>query len=94
MASVRDRILIIENDPMTADVIGRQTLQAAGYQTYVVNDANTAISRMMQLSPDVVLANLNLPGLSGKDLLVALSAQQITTPVIVMTAKGMENDVI
>ena len=94
MATVRDRILIVENDPMTADVIGRQTLQAIGYQTYVVNDANSAVAKIMQLSPDVVLASLNLPGLSGKDLLVALSSQQISTPVIVMTGKGHENDVI
>ena len=94
MATVRDRILIVENDPMTADIIGRQTLQAIGYQTYVVNDANSAVAKIMQLSPDVVLASLNLPGLSGKDLLVALSSQQISTPVIVMTGKGHENDVI
>lgn len=94
MATARDRILIVEKDPMTADIIGRQTLQSAGYQTYVVNDAGSAVAKIMQISPDLVLANLNLPGLSGKDLLVALSSQQITTPVIVMTAKGMENDVI
>ncbi len=94
MATIRDRILIIENDPMTADIIGRQTLQAAGYQTYIVNDANSAIAKIIQMSPDLVLANLNLPGLSGKDLLVALAAQQITIPVIVMTGKGMESDVI
>ncbi len=94
MASVRDRILIVENDPMTADIIGRQTLQSNGYQTNVVNDANSAVAKIIQLSPDVVLASLNLPGLSGKDLLVALSSQQISTPVIVMTTKGNENDVI
>jgi len=93
-STVRDRIVIIESDPMVADILGRQTLQSVGYQTYVVNDASTAISKIMQVSPDVILVNLNLSGLSGKDLLVALSSQQITTPVIVMTSKGMENDVI
>ena len=80
-STVRDRIIIIESDPMIADILGRQTLQSVGYQTYVVNDASTAISKIMQVSPDVILVNLNLPGLSGKDLLVALSSQQITTPV-------------
>lgn len=94
VSAVRDRILIIESDPLIADVLGRQTLQAAGFQTYVVGDANTALNKILQLAPDAILASLNMPGLSGKDLLVAISSQGITIPVIVMTTKGMENDVI
>lgn len=94
VSAVRDRILIIESDPLIADILGRQTLQAAGFQTYVVGDANTALNKILQLGPDVILASLNMPGLSGKDLLVAFSSQGITTPVIVMTSKGMESDVI
>jgi len=37
---------------------------------------------------------LNLPGLSGKDLLVALSSQGSTAPLIVIAGKGQEQDVI
>jgi len=91
---VRDRILIVENDPLVADLIARQALQAAGYQTQVVSDASSAINRAIQMGPDAIIANLELPGLSGKDLMVALSSQGLDTPVIVLARKGQEADII
>ncbi len=94
VAPVRDRILIVENDPLVADLIARQSLQAAGYQTQVVADATTAINRAIQLGPDAIIANLDLPGLSGKDLMVALTSQGLDTPVIVLARKGQEADII
>ena len=90
----RDRILIVEGDPLISDVISRQALQACGYQTFVVGDASSAISKVVQLMPDLIISDLNLPGLSGKDLMVALSAQGLTIPVILIAQKGMEADII
>lgn len=92
--NARDRILIVEKDPAVADLIARQALQATGYETIIVSDASAAISKVIQTNPDVIIANLNLPGLSGKDLLVALSSQGVTAPVIVLAQKGMEADII
>ncbi len=92
--SIRDRILVVENDPLVADLIARQALLSAGYQTQVVSDATTAISRAIQISPDAIIANLDLPGLSGKDLMVALTSQGLNTPVIVLARKGQEADII
>lgn len=94
MGNQRDRILIVESDPMISDLIGRQTLQSIGYQVQVVGDASTAIPQAIQFAPDAMILNLNLPGLSGKDLLVALSSQGFAIPVIIVAQKGMENDII
>jgi signal transduction histidine kinase/DNA-binding response OmpR family regulator len=94
MADTRDRILLVENDPVISDLVGKQALQGAGYQYFVVSDANTAISRAIQLAPDVIIIDLNLPGLSGKDMLVALTAQGIDIPIIVMAQQAMEADII
>ena len=91
---VRDRILVVENDPLVADLIARQALLAAGYQTQVVSDATTAISRALQIGPDAIIASLDLPGLSGKDLMVALTSQGLNTPVVVLARKGQEADII
>ncbi len=90
----RERILIVEDDPEIGDLIARQTLQPMGYQVQVVGTAASAIQEAVRFSPDVILANLNLPDLSGKDLLVALSSQGIEVPTIVIAEKGMEGDVI
>lgn len=89
-----DRILIVENDPLISDMVSRQALQACGYHTYVIGDANSAIERIKQLKPDLVISNINLPGLSGKDLMVALSAQGLDVPVIIIAKKGDESSII
>ncbi|WP_322793684.1 ATP-binding protein [Bellilinea sp.] len=94
MAENTDRILIAESDPVIADFISRQTLVAAGYQVYQVSDGATALSRAMQIMPDVILANLELPGLSGKDLLVGLNSQGVNIPLILIARKGTENEII
>lgn len=94
MADPRDRILIAEPDSVIADFIARQTLQAVGYQVFLVSDGAAAIARAVQLTPDVILANLEMPGLSGKDLLVGLASQGVNTPVILIAKKGAENEII
>jgi DNA-binding response OmpR family regulator len=94
MVSGRDRILVVENDPVVADLIGRQALQVVGYQVGLVGDANSAIARAIQWIPDVMLVDVNLSGLSGKDLLVALKSQGMQTPVILLAQRGQEADII
>lgn len=89
-----EQILIVENDPDIADLIGRQSLQPLGYQVTVVGDAASALKRALQTPPDLILANINLPGLSGKDLLAALNSQNVKSPVIVIAEKGQEPDAI
>lgn len=89
-----ERILVVESDPDISDLIARQALQPLGYQVSVATDANSAIRQALQFQPDVIVAALNLPGLSGKDLLVALSSQGIAIPIIVLAEKGQEHSVI
>lgn len=89
-----ERILIVESDPDIADLIGRQALKPLGYQVTVVGDAGSALKFAAQTPPDLIVANINLPGLSGKDLLAALNAQKVKAPVIVIAEKGQEHDAI
>jgi two-component system NtrC family sensor kinase len=94
MNVIAERILLVESDPDICDVIMRQVLQPLGYQFQVAGDANTAIQQAVQFAPDLVITDLNLPGLSGKDLLVALNSQGSSIPLIVLAEKGQENSVI
>ena len=94
MAVSQERILLVESNPEISDLIARQALKPLGYQVWVAGDATLAIQEAIRISPDVIVVNLNLPGLSGKDLLVALTSQGVETPVIVIAEKGMEGDVI
>ena len=94
MKTSRERILLVESDPEISDLVARQTLQAAGYQVQVARTAAMAIQEAARYSPDIIITNLTLPDLSGKDLLVALSSQGMEAPVIVITQKGMESDLV
>lgn len=94
MAASGDRILLVEHDPEISDLIGRQALRSAGYQVDVVSDSSSAIRRSLQAPPDLIIANLNLPGLSAKDLLIALTSQGVSTPLMVIARKGQEQDII
>ena len=90
----RDRILIVENDADICDLIGRQALQSMGYQVQTAGDAQGAIAKAIQFSPDIAIVDLNLPSLSGKDLMVALTSQGISIPIIALTKKGGEEDLV
>ena len=94
MASPGERILIVESDPDIIDLIVRQALKPLGYTVSVVGEAASAIKQAVQTPPDLMIANLNLPGLSGKDLLAALTSQGISAPLIVIAEKGQEQSVI
>jgi FixJ family two-component response regulator len=94
MSASRERILIVEADPAVSDLIARQSLEPLGYTTSVVREAPSAIQQVVQSPPDLIIANLNLPGLSGKDLITALSSQGLEAPLVVIAEKGQEQGVI
>ena len=94
MAFNADRILLVENDPEISDLIARQALKSVGFQVDVVVDSSAAIKQALAAPPDLIIADLNLPGLSAKDLLVALSSQGVSTPLMVIASKGQEQDII
>jgi DNA-binding response OmpR family regulator len=94
MASAGDRILLIENDPKISDLIARQTLIPVGYYVDVVTDSGAAIKQALMTPPDLIIADINIPGLSAKDMLVAFASQGINTPVLVVASKGQEQDII
>ena len=94
MASTGDRILLVENDPEISDLIARQVLTSVGYYVDVVADSSAAIKQALMAPPDLIIADLNLPGLTAKDLLVALSSQGMNAPLLVIANKGQEQDII
>ena len=94
MSPEQERILVADSDPTNSELIVRQTLRPMGYKVLVVRTAGEAIQQAITFSPDIIIANLNLPDLSGKDLLVALTSQGIAVPVIVIANRGAEYDLI
>jgi two-component system NtrC family sensor kinase len=90
----RERILVVDDDPDVLDLLERQVLVPMGYQVATASDVSGAIQKSVTFGPDLIVASLALPGLSGKDLLVALRSQGVEVPMLVMAPEGMEQDAI
>ncbi|HSM23735.1 MAG TPA: response regulator [Anaerolineaceae bacterium] len=94
MNSIKDRILIVESNAEISESLAKQALSSPNYQVFQVADASIAINKAVQINPDLIITNINLPGLSGKDLLVALSSRGITPPTIMIASEGQELELI
>ena len=94
MTANRERILLVESDPKISDLIARQTLSTLGYQILVTRTVAEALREATRYAPDIIITNLRLPDLSGKDLIVAINSQGLEIPVIATAVKGMEADLI
>ena len=89
-----ERVLVVDEDPDMLDLMAREILKPMGYQVATAGDAGSAIRQALQFGPDLIIASLTLPGLSGKDLLVALRSQGTDVPMLVTAPEGMESDAI
>lgn len=89
-----ERVLIVDEDPDVLDLLARDVLEPLGYRVATADEAGVAIQQAVSFAPDLIVASLTLPGLSGKDLLVALRSQGIEVPVLVTAGEGKEADAI
>jgi DNA-binding response OmpR family regulator len=81
------RILVIDDEPMLRDTL-RQVLQEEGYQVDVANDGNMALTVAAANPPDLVLLDLMMPGMNGRQFLTAFRSDPrfVQIPVVIMTA--------
>jgi DNA-binding response OmpR family regulator len=86
-------VLIVEDDPDIAALI-EHYLDKAGYGSEIVPDGGRALARARESSPDLVILDLMLPGLSGLEICRALRANDKTAglPIIMLTARGEESE--
>lgn len=80
-------ILIIEDDLQQIELL-EHYLQGQGFLTAAARDGNAGISEARQLSPDLVLLDLKLPGANGLTVCQRLADDPATatTPVIILSA--------
>src|SRR5450432_1450628 len=87
------RILIVEDEePLT--MLLRYNLEAAGYEVETVARGDEADLRFKERTPDLVILDWMLPGLSGIEICRRLRARPDTKalPIIMLTARGEESE--
>jgi len=88
-AERKDRVLIVE-DEENARKGYEQLLQRWGYEVLGVGAAEDALARFASFQPDTVIADVELPGMNGLDLLSHLGPELTNVPAIIITGKGSE----
>ena len=86
-------VLIVEDNEKNLKLV-RDVLQVKGYQTVEAGSAEDGLKLARERKPDLVLMDIQLPGMNGIDALKALRADAATAsiPVVAITASVMQQD--
>jgi len=85
------RILVVEDEESIRAAL-REALVSEGYDVLVAGDGTRGLELGLTQDPDLVVLDLMLPGIDGFEVLRRLRADNVETPVLVLTARGLEQD--
>ena len=86
-------ILIVDDDAETRSLL-QEIMEKEGYEVQTAHDGLTALDLLIRQTPDVVLSDIQMPGMNGIDLLRAIHHQIPETQVILLTAYGSLNTAV
>jgi two-component system response regulator RegX3 len=87
-----NKVLIVDDEPALADAVG-YALRTEGFETDAVEDGEQALEAALNGLYDLVLLDLNLPGVSGVEVCRRLRAES-RVPIIMLTARDAELDLV
>jgi len=87
------KVLIIEDNPANM-TLATFLLQSAGHSVLAATDAETGLTLARSEQPDLVLMDIQLPGMDGLEATALLKADDATRdiPVVALTALAMKGD--
>jgi two-component system, OmpR family, alkaline phosphatase synthesis response regulator PhoP len=88
---MRRRLLLVEDDPTLRQALAFN-LSREGYDVASAADGAGALEAARNVGIDLILLDVMLPGMSGIEVLRVLRSEGVTTPVIILSAKGDEID--
>ncbi len=86
----KNRILVVDDEKGLVKII-RLNLEHDGFEVFEANNGAQAMDRLRAVLPDLVLLDVMMPDLDGFQVL-RMIREVGSTPVIMLTAKGEEND--
>ena len=88
-----ESILIVEDDPTL--LLGLQdNFESRGYRVRTASDGEAGLEAALASPPDLVLLDIMLPKLNGYELCRAVREQGLDMPIVMLTARGQEEDII
>jgi DNA-binding response OmpR family regulator len=90
-AKLNSRVLVIE-DELAMRTALKDILDSEGYRTCTAADGQAGLELAIEEKPDLILLDVMLPKLDGFALCAELRRLEISTPVLMLTAKGQVQD--
>jgi DNA-binding response OmpR family regulator len=88
---MKTKILIVEDDPNI--LLGLETiLKGEGYEVAVCHRGDKALEAVGKQQPALIILDVMLPGANGFEICKQIRSRKISTPVLMLTAKGQELD--
>ncbi|MBN1318207.1 MAG: response regulator [Anaerolineales bacterium] len=85
-----EHILIIDDSMAIASLLANEILPLGGYRATAALSGEEGLEIARELHPNLILCDLEMPGISGLDVLRSLYEEGIDSPSIIMTAFGSE----
>jgi DNA-binding response OmpR family regulator len=90
-ANRKPRILIVEDEPPMRMAL-KDILDSEGYRVLMAADGESGMEQAVREKPDLILLDIMLPKLDGYAICAELRHLAMTTPVLMLTAKGQVQD--
>jgi DNA-binding NarL/FixJ family response regulator len=87
-------VVVADDHPMWRDAVARDLTEAGFNVVATADDGFRAVNRTLATRPDVLVLDLNLPGLRGDQVCAAIVKAQIPTKVLILSASAEQRDVL
>ena len=87
MVAGRHLVLVVDDEPSVRNVLQR-ILEAEGYQVITAGDGEAAIHLAKEKDPDVILLDINIPKIDGREVCRRVREFSATTKVIYYSAEA------
>ncbi len=88
-----ETVLIIEDDSTMLRAL-RDNFEFKGYKVVTASDGEQGLDAALNAKPDLILLDIMLPKINGYEICRLLREQKLEMPIIMLTAKGEESDII
>src|SRR5215469_12340925 len=88
-----ETVLIVEDDP-TMLVALKDNFEFKGYKVFTAADGEKGLKAALNAKPDLIILDIMLPKINGYEICRLLREEKLEMPIIMLTAKGQESDIV
>jgi DNA-binding response OmpR family regulator len=88
-----ETVLIVEDDPTMLRGL-KDNFEFKGYKVFTAADGEQGLNAALNVMPDLIILDIMLPKINGYEICRLIRKENIPTPIIMLTAKGEESDIV